>query len=81
MYASMPSHVFDTFNSLITPPLSSASIDTPPPRLSHTLHHLQKSSVLSLAADACHIFSGCQTGDIYVRPIDQCVSRVLMSVL
>ncbi|KAF8489393.1 hypothetical protein JB92DRAFT_3013429 [Gautieria morchelliformis] len=46
--------------------MSVSPLDTPPPRLSHTLHHEQTSSVLSLAADACHIFSGCQTADIYV---------------
>ncbi|KAH9933265.1 Zn-dependent exopeptidase [Amylocystis lapponica] len=36
-----------------------------PPRLSHTLHQ-QRNSVLSLAADASHIFSGSQGGDISV---------------
>ncbi|KAF8574208.1 Zn-dependent exopeptidase [Ramaria rubella] len=41
-------------------------INALPPRLTHTLHHQQKSSVLSLAADERHIFSGCQTADIYV---------------
>lgn len=70
----MPSPVSDTYNCLITPPLSPAPTDAPPPRLSHVLLHQQKSSVLSLAADTFHIFSGCQTADIYVRLVVQCVS-------
>lgn len=60
--------LFDTFNFLIGPP---APGDTLPP-LSHTLHHEQKSSVLSLAADVRHIFSGCQTADIYVCLVVHC---------
>ncbi|KAF8516831.1 Zn-dependent exopeptidase [Hysterangium stoloniferum] len=64
----MPCLLSDSNNSLITPPSSPG----PPlsklnsPRLTHTLHHNEKSSVLSLAADSRHIFSGCQTADIHV---------------
>lgn len=61
---------------LPTPPLSpkrTASLsrdlpeDIPQPVPMHTLHHREEnSSVLSLAADERHIFSGSQGYDIYV---------------
>ncbi|KIJ54859.1 hypothetical protein M422DRAFT_64082 [Sphaerobolus stellatus SS14] len=46
--------------------MATVSPTLPPPRLAHTLHHHQKSSVLSVAADRKHIFGGCQTADIHV---------------
>lgn len=61
---------------LLTPPQSPpkrpASLSRDPPReapkpaLMHTLHQ-EESSVLSVAADDAHIFSGSQGYDIYVR--------------
>ncbi|KIJ33648.1 hypothetical protein M422DRAFT_783104 [Sphaerobolus stellatus SS14] len=81
MYAlNVSCAVSGTYNSLIIPPPSPAPT-LPPPWLAHTLHHHQKSSALSVAADSKHIFGRCQTADIHTFMIKTTLQGYTGSVL